>query len=159
MFLCLSVVMAIFAIIRVAGFHYRGIEDDTWQFFWQHAEGAIAVMMASITAFRTLFVKPDNDPNITTPRSPLENFVHRITSRFRSLAQATPGEKPESSTPGRSILKLPKLPAPTFTGVRSFIRQNNRSDLKSSQFDTLQSDHDPVEASYHDALRADRAVL
>jgi hypothetical protein len=159
MFLCLSIVMAIFAIIRVAGFHYRGLEDDTWQFFWQHAEGAIAVMMASVTAFQTLFVKPDNDPNVTTPRSPMENFIHRLAGRFRSLAQATPGEKPKSSTPERSILKLPKLPAPTFTGVRTFIRQNNRSEMKTSQFDTLQSDHDSLEVSYHDAFRADRAVV
>ena len=72
--LCLSVFMMIGAIIRIAGFKYMGLEDDTWQFYWQHAEGTIAVMMASITAFRTLFVRPPVNLNedITTPRSPVE---------------------------------------------------------------------------------------
>jgi hypothetical protein len=150
--------MAIFAIIKIAGFHYHGLEDDTWQFFWQHAEGAVAVMMASITAFRTLFVKPDHDPDVSTPRSPVENFVHRIARRFRTLAQATPGEKPISSTPKSSMLKLPKLPAPTLTGIRTFIYRNNRSEMQSAQFDTLQSDHDSVEVTYHGALKATRAA-
>jgi hypothetical protein len=145
--------MAAFAIIRMAGFHYRGLEDDTWNFFWQHAEGAVAVMMASITAFRTLFVKPDHDPNISTPRSPAENFLQWMYTRFLALAQATPGEKPVSPAPGKSTLKLPKLPAPTFTGIRTFIHQNHRSDLGSAQFDTLRSDHDSMEVTYHQAIK------
>lgn len=51
-FLCLSIFMAIFAIVRIAGFHYKGREDDVWESFCQHSEGAVSVMMASITAFR-----------------------------------------------------------------------------------------------------------
>jgi hypothetical protein len=157
MFLCLSIVMAMFAIIKIAGFHYHGLEDDTWQFFWQQAEGAVAVMMASITAFRTLFVKSDQNPNVSIPRSPVESFFHRVYSRFRSLAQATPGEKPMSSTPRKSVLKLPKLPAPTFTGMRTFIHQNNRSEMGSAQFNTLHSEHDSIEIDYHNSIKGNQA--
>jgi hypothetical protein len=159
-FLCLSVFMAICAIIRVSGFHYHGIEDDSWEFYWQQAEGAVAVMMASITAFRTLFVKPsDNDPNVTTPRSPVESFLHRITRRFQSLARAKPdpNEKP-TSTPKHSVLKLPKMPSPIFTGMRTFIRGNGRSEMKSTAtFRSLESEIDTIETDYHAALKQDRA--
>lgn len=150
--------MAICAIIRVSGFHYKGIEDDTWQFYWQQAEGATAVMMASITAFRTLFVKPSDDPNATTRRSPVESFLHRIRSRFQSLARADPNEKSASAVPvadRRSFLKLPKIPSPTFTGMRTYIYRNNRSNMgTTATFNTLNSeDLDPLEADYHAALR------
>jgi hypothetical protein len=66
--------MAIFVIIKIEGFHYHGMEDGTWQLFGQQAERAVAVMMAFITSFRTLFVKPDHDTNVSTPRSPVESF-------------------------------------------------------------------------------------
>ncbi|KAH8723974.1 hypothetical protein GQ44DRAFT_709438 [Phaeosphaeriaceae sp. PMI808] len=158
MFLCLSIVMAIFAIIRVAGFHYHGKEDDTWAFFWQHAEGAVAVMMASITAFRTLFVKPTDDPDVTTPRSPVDKLVQRISRRFQALARAAPDEKSIPSTPKNFKVKLPKLPAPTLTGIRTFIHRNNRTEMSSVSFATLHSDLDPSEADYHAALKDSRAA-
>jgi hypothetical protein len=148
-FLCLSIFMAICAIIRVSGFEYHGVEDDSWQFFWQQAEGTIAVMMASITAFRTLFVRPTNDPDVSTPRSPVENFYQNLRRRFQTLAQAKPEEKPGSTK--SAFLKLPKLPAPTFTGVRTFIRRNNRTGMSAATFD---SELDPSEVEYHAALRA-----
>ncbi|KAI0914513.1 hypothetical protein F4823DRAFT_286112 [Ustulina deusta] len=102
-FLCLTIVMAICAIIRIAGFHYRGREDDIWEFFWQHTEGAVAVMMASITAFHPLFVKQTNNTKAAN-------------------------EKP-TLAPNHLMRQLPKVPSPIFTGMRSFIRRNNRSDL------------------------------
>ncbi|KAI1498935.1 hypothetical protein F5X99DRAFT_420218 [Biscogniauxia marginata] len=151
-FLCLSIFMAICAIVRIAGFHYKGLEDDTWEFFWQHTEGAVAVMMASITAFRTLFVKQTNDAESTTPRSPVESLFHRLFRRFQSLARAQPAEKP-TSTLDTSILKLPKIPSPIFTGVRTFIRRNNRTDVSAATFATLDSAIDASEADYHTALK------
>lgn len=154
-FLCLSIFMAICAIIRLAGFHYNGLEDDTWQFLWQHTEGAISVMMASITAFRTLFVKQTNNSDNCSPHNPVESlFWHRLFKRFQALARARPsGEKPSStSTKGGSALKLPKLPSPVFTGMRSFIRRNNRTEGGGDRFATLNSAGDDTEADYHAAL-------
>jgi hypothetical protein len=153
-FLCLSIFMAVCAIVRVSGFHYHGIEDDTWNFYWQQAEGSTAVMMASITAFRTLFVKPSDDPNMTTPRSPVESFLHKISRRFKFLASAEPTEKGGESASKRSILKMPKMPNPTFTGMRTFIRGNGKTDTTSAKtFNSMDSEMDPLEADYHAALK------
>lgn len=121
-FLCLSIFMAICAIARIAGFHYKGLEDDVWEFFWQHTEGAVAVMMASLTAFRTLFVKQTTDTEVQTSRGPAENLFRRILRCFQSLARAQPAEK-STSTQDISVLKLPKIPSPIFTGIRTFIRR------------------------------------
>ncbi|KAH8889082.1 hypothetical protein GQ53DRAFT_767203 [Thozetella sp. PMI_491] len=152
-FLCLSIFMAICAVIRLAGFHYKGLEDDTWEFFWQHAEGAVAVMMASITAFRTLFVKPSTAADVATPRSPAENFFRRVFTRFQVLARAQPEEKP-ASTQSTQILRLPQIPSPTFSGVRTFIRRNNRTGVSANTVATQTSEIDPSEASYHAAIQA-----
>ncbi|OTB17734.1 hypothetical protein K445DRAFT_309898 [Daldinia sp. EC12] len=151
-FLCLSIFMAICAIIRIAGFHYKGVEDDIWEFFWQQAEGAVSVMMASITAFRTLFVRQANGTDDTTSRSPVESLFHKFFKRFQFLARAQPDEKP-TPDPTTSILKLPKLPSPLFTGMRTFIRRNNRTDVSAATFATLDSVGDPSEGDYHAALQ------
>ncbi|KAK6219462.1 hypothetical protein LQW54_002194 [Pestalotiopsis sp. IQ-011] len=150
-FLCLSIFMAVCAVIRIAGFHYKGLEDDTWEFFWQQAEGAVAVIMASITAFRTLFVRQTHNDEVAD-RSPVGNLFHRIYRRFQSLAQAQPDEKPALDQ-SSSVIKLPKLPSPIFTGVRSFIRRNNRTDAGTTTFATLDSVIDGSEADYHATLK------
>ncbi|KAI8622927.1 hypothetical protein F5Y19DRAFT_483288 [Xylariaceae sp. FL1651] len=152
MFLCLSIFMVICAIIRIAGFHYDGVEDDIWEFFWQHTEAAVAVIMASITAFRTLFVKQTNNGGAKMPYSPVESLFHRLFSRFQSLARAQPGEKP-TLAPNSLILKLPKVPSPIFTGVRSFIRKNNKTNISAASFATLSSVITGSETDYHDALK------
>lgn len=151
-FLCLSIFMAICAIIRIAGFHYKGVEDDTWEFFWQQLEGAVAVMMASITAFRTLFVKQTTNADDTTSRSPVESLLHRFYMRFQSLARARPDEK-VVSTDSRPILRLPKLPSPVFTGVRTFVRKNNRTDVSDATFASQDSVYDGSDGDYHAILR------
>jgi hypothetical protein len=151
-FLCLSVFMAICAIIRIAGFHYKGQEDDIWEFFWQQTEGAVAVMMASITAFRTLFVRQASDSEGTPPCSPVESLLHRVFSRFQALARAQPAEKSTSAQPD-SILKLPKVPSPIFTGMRSFIRGNNQTNVSAASPVSLPSVTDGSEADYHEALK------
>lgn len=154
-FLCLSIFMAICAIIRIAGFHYKGVEDDTWAFFWQHIEGAVAIIMASITAFRTLFVRQTNDAN-STSLSPAGSLLRRIFGRFQSLARAQPGEKPSSSNDSGPLLKLPTMPSPIFTGVRTFIRKNNRTQAGGTTVATLDSVFDASEADYHAAVRAQK---
>ncbi|KUI70700.1 hypothetical protein VM1G_05906 [Cytospora mali] len=151
-FLCLSIFMAVCAIVRMAGFHYKGVEDDTWEFFWQHTEGAVAVMMASITAFRTLFVKQTNNIDDTTSRSPVKSLLHRIYRRFQPLAREKPEEKP-SLTGSRSMLKLPTLPSPVFTGMRTFLGRNNRTNVSAATVATLDSVIDGSEADYHAALK------
>jgi hypothetical protein len=57
--LCLSTVMIVVAIFRVSLAPVvlpsgRGTTDTAWLFFWQNIEAATAVIMVSITAFRSM---------------------------------------------------------------------------------------------------------
>ncbi|KAI1347201.1 hypothetical protein F5Y01DRAFT_329946 [Xylaria sp. FL0043] len=150
-FLCLSIFMAAVAIVRISGFYYRGLEDDIWEFFWQQTEGAVAVMMASITAFRTLFVKQKGDVRAETPEEvPHSHRFRRFLARFKVLAQEQPEEKPTSTA---STLKLPKVPRPVLTGLRTFIRKNNGNETSSPTLATQDLDRDDPSEGYHIALK------
>ncbi|KAI0414323.1 hypothetical protein F5X98DRAFT_390042 [Xylaria grammica] len=150
-FLCLSIFMAILAIVRISGFFYKGLEDDIWEFFWQQTEGAVAVMMASITAFRTLFVKRKGDGRAEAPEEvPRANRFRGFLAHFKALAREQPEEKPTSTS---SALKLPKVPSPILTGLRTFIRRNNRNGASLPTFVTLNSACDDSSEDYHIAIR------
>ncbi|KAJ8126909.1 hypothetical protein O1611_g6729 [Lasiodiplodia mahajangana] len=150
-FLCLSIFMAILAIVRISGFYYKGLEDDIWEFFWQQTEGAVAVMMASITAFRTLFVKRKGDGRAETPEDVSHsNKFRRFLAHFKALAREQPEEKPTSTSPAP---KLPKVPSPILTGLRTFIRKNNRNGTSLPSFATTDSADDGSSEDYHVAIR------
>ncbi|KAI1749829.1 hypothetical protein F4782DRAFT_541992 [Xylaria castorea] len=123
-FLCISIFMAILAIVRISGFYYNGLEDDIWEFFWQETEGGVAVMMASITAFRMLFVKQRGKGRVDVPEAPHSTF------------------------------KLPEVPSPILTGIRTFIRKNNSNGASVATFATLESVCDDSNADYHVAIKA-----
>ena len=54
--LCLSVLMIIIAIVRVAASSLPGgVTDTAWLFFWQTMEAAVAVITVSLTAIKSLF--------------------------------------------------------------------------------------------------------
>ncbi|OJD32393.1 uncharacterized protein BKCO1_3800015 [Diplodia corticola] len=107
-FLSLSIVMILFAMIRVLGAIRPGEAqlDVTWELFWQLMEACTAMMAASATVFRTIFLR----------RSP------------------SPGHAPlESASDGNSAApRLPPLPAakPMMTEIRSFIQRENMDDIQ-----------------------------
>ncbi|KAI0972793.1 hypothetical protein F4678DRAFT_52285 [Xylaria arbuscula] len=147
-FLCLSIIMALLAIVRISGFYYKSLEDDIWEFFWQQTEGAVAVMMASITAFRTLFVKRKGDGRAEAPEEVSHsNQFRKFLAHFKALAREQPEEKPTSTS---SVLRLPKVPSPILTGLRTFIRRNNRNAASLPTFASLDSVCDD---DYHVAIR------
>lgn len=152
-FLCLSIFMAIVAIVRISGFYYKGLEDDIWEFFWQQTEGAVAVMMASITAFRTLFIKQQSKGKADAAGDPEPSRFRRFLARFNALAQEQPDEK-STSTGDSSTLKLPKVPSPVLTGIRTFIRRNNRNEASVAASTTSDSVCDDSSADYHIAIKA-----
>lgn len=150
-FLCLSIFMAAVAIVRISGFYYKGLEDDIWEFFWQQTEGAVAVMMASITAFRTLFVKQKGDDRAEMPEEvPNSHRFRRFLARFKALAQEQPEEKPTSKS---STLKLPKVPSPVLTGLRTFIRKNNRNGASLPTLATQDLECDDSSEDYHVVIK------
>ncbi|KAI0105053.1 hypothetical protein GGR51DRAFT_572094 [Nemania sp. FL0031] len=150
-FLCLSIFMAILAIVRISGFYYKGLEDDIWEFFWQQTEGAVAVMMASITAFRTLFVKRKGDGKAEAPKEVSHSSrFRRFLANFKALAREQPEEKPVSPS---LAVELPQLPSSILTGLRTFIRRNNQTGTSLPTFATLDSAGNDSSEDYHFAIR------
>lgn len=87
-FLCLSVMMMMIAIIRISGYRYNGIGlsgsiDTTWAFFCLYLEACVAVIMASITAFRSLFIRGGSR---TIERNKTQNPIHAIRQQISRRA-------------------------------------------------------------------------
>ena len=104
--LCLSVFLIIISIIKVAaGDFINGQVDTTWAIFWLQAEASVAVIVSSITIFRSLFVpdepKPSNEPKKSQATS---NDTRRTSQLYKYF---------------------PTVPSPMFTGTRTSIRKSS----------------------------------
>lgn len=110
-FLCLSFVMVVCAVTRISAYRLRGVIDLTWQIFWQHVEGSVALMMASVTTFRTAFVAVGNKRNEKKEKIPSYTIRQRLLAKLKKAAD---------------IEGLPSVPGATLTGLRTFIHGNNR---------------------------------
>ncbi|TVY93489.1 hypothetical protein LAWI1_G001486 [Lachnellula willkommii] len=118
-FLCLSFVMAIFALTRVAGFKHKRVIDDTWSLYWQYCEGCIACIMASVTPFRAIFVNGGSQSPRRKTRGP--------SSSLRALwKKPSKNSEKERLKEMGSNNTLPKPPGPLISGLITFIKQNNR---------------------------------
>ncbi|KAJ5915609.1 hypothetical protein N7466_011542 [Penicillium verhagenii] len=115
-FVCLSVFMCACAITRAAGTYYQGALNYPWQDFWLHAEGCIAVMMASITAYRSTLIG-SNDVSHRF-RIYLDKIKHPFSWRQRASAENTnTGGEPKTQT---NRFNLPRIPNATMTGLRTW---------------------------------------
>lgn len=56
-FLCLSIVMIIIAIVRMANYRLGHIIDSTWEIFWQYMEACVSIMAGSMTIFPRLYLQ------------------------------------------------------------------------------------------------------
>lgn len=115
-FLCLSVIMTVIAIIRMSGYRFHGIGisgsiDSTWAFFWLYLEACVAVIMASITAFRSLFIHGSSkaiDQNKN--QNPIEEIRERISRRAARCGWHEVNEQPRISNVNTA-----------HTGIETFI--------------------------------------
>lgn len=116
--LCLSIIMIITAIVKISGLFastssYR-IADMTWEIFWQFMEACIAVIMVSLTAFRSLFVVHGSGAR----RSP-----QKLSLRKRVLnSRIARGRKRAAGNDSEETEGFPEIPRATLTGMRTFIR-------------------------------------
>lgn len=117
-FMCLSVAMALIALVRIGGYRIQGKVDTTWQFFWQHIEVCIAIIMGSATAFRTLFV---GENSRKTP-----NKKPSYSIRLRILRKKTPTSE-KSDWEDANGRHLPTVPSATLSGLRTFIDRRGRT--------------------------------
>lgn len=121
-FLCLSIVMMAVAIVRISGFVYHGGIDNVWVYIWQHIEACVAVIMISLTAFRSIFLAKTSRP----PQRKLKSWKETFSRR----------KKDSSADEAQVNLTIPK---PTMTGLRSFIWRERLSSNQSTQQSTQQS--------------------
>ncbi|KAL8711212.1 MAG: hypothetical protein Q9220_004357 [cf. Caloplaca sp. 1 TL-2023] len=124
--LCLSIFTIITAIVRVSGGKSaNGQIDSSWVIFWLHIETAVAVMVASISAYRALFV--------------VERSRHHETPRYISRLRAKLWERSKDSHETRNNNNnnkgLPSIPAPTLSGMQTFINHAPYGDERSMKTD------------------------
>lgn len=115
-FLCISLVMAITALIRIGGIKVNGVVDLNWAIYWQYMEGCLACIMASVIAFRTLFVNAKEKPY-----KPLYSIRQHLL-KMNKRSKDSNGTDMENQDEG-----LPEIPRATLSGMRTFIRRNNRT--------------------------------
>lgn len=111
LFLCLSLVMVIVAIVRIAGINLRGGNVDiVWLAFWMQQECSIAVIMVASSAFRSLLV-------VNTVESPSPGYSPGSWKRRMLRRRPSPNRDDMESANG-----LPQVPRATLTGMRTVIR-------------------------------------
>ena len=116
-FLCLSVFMIIIAIIRISRVHAADFE--VWACFWQQIEGCVAVLMVSLTAFRTLFVGKH--------ASASDQQKAKADSTYRRRLWFLKKPSQNGNGDGKVHVSVP-VPGATMTGLRTFIRGEPESD-------------------------------
>ncbi|KAF2864722.1 hypothetical protein BDV95DRAFT_289806 [Massariosphaeria phaeospora] len=152
-FLGLSVLMIICSIIRSAGFVSGKIDkpDPTWRMLWTQIECCVAVIMASLTAMRAVLFPSSQQSNSSSFRRKQYYKLRPWTwSRSRTGSSKNQSDK-ENSTSGADNLELPAIPSATFSGVRTFIRRNQRDEKMATTY--AESVWDPLEADYHYTIR------
>jgi hypothetical protein len=116
-FLCLSLVMLIVSVVRVCKVKDASHIDGAWVVFWQQMEGVVAILMASITTFRTIFVGQGSRILDECQPRPSHSWLAGIKLKKSST-------KINGVEEGKA---LPAIPAATLTGLRTLIRRNHRS--------------------------------
>lgn len=111
----LSVFTIIVSIVRIAGARFpNGSVDSAWVTFWLQLEAAVAVIIVSMTSYRSLFVRDkatDHGKKSPSPR----DVVRSGTGYRRKLWSRGKGEEEKQG------VEMPTLPDPTLTGMRTVI--------------------------------------
>jgi hypothetical protein len=101
--LCLSTVMVLIAVIRIAFAELPGgITDTVWLLFWTSVEGAVAIIMVSVTAIRSLFGQDQRNNSRPRPGSPpaYSGTSGKANSTLASIAShLIPGQERSASIP------------------------------------------------------------
>ena len=132
--------MIIIAIVRISGMVLRNSLDMVWVLFWHQVEGAVAIIMVSITAFRSLLgIKALKERERQKMERPW--FSYRPKPLARYFKKETQDES--------NSQKLPSVPGATLTGMRTFINGNGIWDESTALGMTHKSEKDwPTLASH-----------
>ena len=133
--LCLSGAMVLVTIVRIAGIKLRGSGsvDIVWLAFWQQQECSIAVLMLSVSAFRSFFVpssarSPAPRHQASSPSEKRRRFLHRRPHPDLYDTHETNG--------------LPQIPGATLTGLTIVIEGNRQAEERPDLDQQFDGDHD-----------------
>ena len=118
LFLCLNISMVIIACVRGFGVQADPVWDIPWTIFWLQIEACVAVSMASLTAFRSIFLAGTTRSEPRRARPWYSRTYEKIISRKNKSKERIPVENP-----------LPEIPSATLNGIRTFIRQGHKSTI------------------------------
>lgn len=122
----LSVVMVVVALVRISGLHivaadHRKVFDMTWQIYWLCMEGCIACIMASVAAFRSLFISKGATPDKKDEQRSSYSMWRRLLRKLRGLRfKSSRDPKPDEED------QLPVIPFETLSSVERFIPGSDR---------------------------------
>ena len=118
--------MIIIALIRTSLIpRATTVQDVPFELFLLQLEGCISVLMAAISAFRSLFASEGSRASRKK-----QNRVWTAREKIWNRTKRTFGSE---SSPGDNV--LPSIPSATMTGLRTFIGGGAKPAVLSSEFD------------------------
>jgi hypothetical protein len=147
--------MIVCVIIRMAGFQTNSSKppDTIWRLLWQLIEACVAVMMASLTAFRALLVQRERTNNSYGLSQSILMWCcgGRWGSCFRREEKSTQISYNQTKRTVGKYKELPAIPLATFKDMGRQIRRSGRDGPGTLAMDSV---FDPYEADYNYQLRA-----
>ncbi|CAL8584587.1 hypothetical protein XPA_010174 [Xanthoria parietina] len=143
--LCLTGVMVLVTITRIAGIRFNGQIDSVWESYFTIVAAEIGVVLASVSTYRALFVshrkrtidKAQDQGHSSAPKRQLMRRMF-VSSPWRSKNKdrPTPNDNEEKHC-SQFDGALPSIPRAHMTGVRTYIngrgQNTNTSDTMESQ--------------------------
>ncbi|KAK4225248.1 hypothetical protein QBC38DRAFT_483440 [Podospora fimiseda] len=134
--LCLTIVMVILTVVRIAGLQYKGKLDSIWETYFILVPAEIGLTLVAATAFRALYISKSKNrkhshDTITTfnwytrAKSSLKHMVGRVTGKSSNNSNGSAAFEHIDMGNGQFIKQ--EIPRGTITGVQTFIDKNGRT--------------------------------
>lgn len=122
-FLCLSVCMFAICLVRTTGETIHGnigsTVDVQWNVFWQLIEASVAVIVVSLTAFRSLY----GIKTLQQERKNKKRYEPWLSSYRKNILNRRKQRRVDEfgDTISDESHQLPSIPGATLTGIRTMI--------------------------------------
>ena len=138
--LCLTVILIAVTIIRSTGTRFSsGVMDTSWQTYWIYISAEVGLILSSSVAFRSFFVKR-KQRRYTIPRksrwytgSLRQKKMSPLIWTWRMGSSNKDHFESPNGSPSRGNFKVPNLPVPSATGVRTFINSQQQPKYQPAQ--------------------------
>ncbi|KAF2726487.1 hypothetical protein EJ04DRAFT_453258, partial [Polyplosphaeria fusca] len=129
--LCLTIVMVIITVARIAGLQWKGKLDSVWETYFIVIAAEIGLSLVAVSAFRALYVLKNKDRHVHNPITSFGWYNKGRIAVWRIITKSTgktPSKEFEMMKKEDGVLK-DDIPHATMTGVRTFINANGRTTI------------------------------